>query len=51
MFTLLKIIYTHSTDQVCNPVTVNYNGFNVTWKETQVGSTLEAPCTGYGLNG
>jgi len=32
-------------------VTVYYTGFNVTWNETLVGITVEAPCTGTGLNG
>ena len=41
----------HLTDQFCNPVTVNYSGFNVIWNETQVGITVEAPCTGHNLNG
>ena len=30
---------------------MNYTGFNVTWNETLVGVTVEAPCTGPGLNG
>ncbi|XP_065909246.1 uncharacterized protein [Dysidea avara] len=38
-------------NQFCNPVTVNYTGFNVTWNETLVGVTVEAPCTAPGLNG
>ena len=38
-------------DQFCNPVIVNYSGFNVTWSETQAGITVEVPCTGHGLNG
>ena len=38
-------------DQFCNPVTVNYTGFNVTWNETLVGRTVEVPCSGPGLNG
>ena len=38
-------------DQFCNPVTVDYNGFNITWNETQSGITVEAPCTRDGLNG
>ena len=38
-------------DRFCSPVTVNYSGFNVTWNETLVGVTVEAPCTGPGLNG
>ena len=37
--------------QFCNPVTVKYSGFNITWNKTQVGITVEAPCTGHGLNG
>ena len=43
--------YIHTTDQFCNPVTVNYSRFNITWNETQVGITVEASCTGHGLNG
>ena len=38
-------------DQYCDAVTVNYSGFNITWNATLVGITVEAPCTGYGLNG
>ena len=38
-------------EQFCNPVTVSYNGFNITWNETKVGVTMEAPCTGPGLKG
>ena len=38
-------------DQFCNPVTVDYNGFNITWNETQSGIIVEAPCTGDRLNG
>ena len=38
-------------DQSCNPVTISYNGFNVTWNKTQVGVTAVAPCTGAGLSG
>ena len=38
-------------DQSCNPVTVNYDGFDITWNETLVGVTVEAPCTGHRLNG
>ena len=30
---------------------MNYTGFSVTWNETLVGVTVEAPCTGSGLNG
>ena len=37
--------------QFCNPVTVDYNGFNITWNETQSGITVETLCTGDGLNG
>ena len=37
--------------QFCDPVTVNYSGFNITWNATQVGITVEVPCTGHGLNG
>ena len=44
-------MYICITDQLCNSVTVNYNGFNITWNETQVGITVEASCTGHGLNG
>jgi len=43
------IIY---VDKICNPITVVYDaGFNITWKETQVGVTVEAPCRGPKLNG
>ena len=38
-------------DRYCNPITVPYTGFSVIWNETLVGSTVEAPCTGRGLNG
>ena len=38
-------------ERFCNPVTVSYNGFNITWNETQVGVTVAAACTGPGLNG
>ena len=38
-------------DQFCNPVTVHYNGFNITWNKTQSGITVETLCTGDGLNG
>ena len=38
-------------DQYCDAVTVNYSGFNITWNATLVGITVEAHCTGYGLNG
>ena len=38
-------------DQLCNAVTVHYGTFNISWNETQVGITAEAPCTGHGLNG
>ena len=37
--------------QFCNPVTVSYGGFNITWNGTQSGITVEAPCTGHGLDG
>jgi len=47
----LCAIIMYSEDQFCQPVTVSYNGFNVTWNETLVGVTVEAPCTGPGLNG
>ena len=40
-----------SLDQLCDPVTVNYTGFSITWNETQAGITAEALCTGHGLNG
>ena len=40
-----------SLDQLCDPVTVDYTGFSITWNETQAGITAEAPCTGHGLNG
>ena len=46
----IKFIYCY-VDQYCNPVIANYSGFNVTWNETQAGITVEAPCTGHGLNG
>lgn len=38
-------------DQYCNPIEVKYTGFNVTWNATLAGNTVEAPCTGPGLNG
>ena len=38
-------------DQFCDPITVNYSGFNITWNTTQVGITVEVPCAGHGLNG
>ena len=38
-------------DRYCNPATVDYGGFNITWNETQSGNIIEAPCTGQGLNG
>ena len=38
-------------DQLCNPVTAGYNGFNITWNKTQSGLTLEAPCAAQGLGG
>ena len=38
-------------DRYCNQVSVRYSGFNVTWNETLVGVTVEASCTGPGLNG
>ena len=38
-------------DQSCPSVTVNYTGFSITWNETLAGVTVEAPCTGDGLNG
>ena len=52
MFRLIdnNLLY-YYIDQLCNPVTVNYTRFNVTWNETLVGVTVEAPCTGHGLNG
>lgn len=52
MFRLIynNLLY-YYIDQLCNPVTVNYTGFNVTWNETLVGVTVEAACTGHGLNG
>ena len=41
----------HFVDLSCNPATIMYNGFNVTWNETKVGVTAVAPCTGPGLAG
>ena len=38
-------------EQYCDPVTVSYDGFNITWNETLVGITVVAPCTGPGLSG
>lgn len=38
-------------DQSCQSVTVDYQGFDITWNETVVGVTVKAPCTGTGLNG
>jgi len=38
-------------DQFCDPVTVEYTGFTITWNKTLVGATIEVPCTGSGLNG
>ena len=38
-------------DQSCNPVTINYDGFDITWNKTLVGVTVETPCTGPRLNG
>ena len=38
-------------DQYCNPVKVEYSGFSITWNATLAGITVEAPCTGPGLNG
>ena len=35
----------------CNPVNVSYIGFTISWNETAVGVTVEAPCTGPGLSG
>ena len=39
-------------ERFCNSVTVSYTGlgFNITWNETLIGITVEAPCTGPGLN-
>ena len=39
--------------QFCNPVTVDYNGFTITWNEIQSGITVtvETLCTVDGLNG
>ena len=30
---------------------MSYDGFNITWNKTQIGITVEAPCTGQGLDG
>ena len=38
-------------DQSCSSVTVDYTGFSITWNETLAGVTVEAPCTGDGLDG
>ena len=40
-------------DQSCNAITEEYtdHGFSITWNETLVGVTVEAACTGTGLNG
>lgn len=51
IFKILNIKLYYYVDRFCNPVIVNYSGFNVTWNETQAGITVEAPCTGHGLNG
>ena len=32
-------------------MTVKYSGFSITWNETLIGDTVDAPCTGTGLNG
>ena len=32
-------------------MTVEYSGFSITWNETLIGDTVDAPCTGTGLNG
>ena len=37
--------------QSCPSVTVDYGGFSITWNETLAGVTVEAPCTGDGLDG
>ena len=39
------------SERFCNPVTVSYTGFTITWNKTRAGVTVEAPCTGPGLNG
>ena len=38
-------------DEYCHRVIVKYTGFSITWNETLVGDTVEAPCSGTGLNG
>ena len=38
-------------EQSCNPVTISYDGFIVEWNKTLAGVTVEASCTGPGLNG
>ena len=38
-------------DESCSSEEMEYNGFTIIWNETQVGVTVEAPCTGPGLNG
>ena len=38
-------------DQSCQSVTVNYEGFDITWNDTLAGDTVEAPCMGPGLAG
>ena len=43
--------YVYIEPPFCNPVTVMYTGFNITWNETQVGDTVEASCTGDDLAG
>ena len=30
---------------------MSYDGFNITWNRTQSGITVEALCTGHGLDG
>ena len=48
---LQKLINFLTIDQFCYPTTVNYTTFTITWNETQAGATIEAACTGSGLNG
>ena len=38
-------------DQSCQSVTVNYQGFNITWNDTLSGITAKSPCVRVGLNG
>ena len=48
---MFHLIFALLLDKFCNPEKETYNDFSISWNRTLAGVSVEAPCTGIGLDG